>query len=93
MARLQQGLFHIVVTDTFGGEASFCWKKEWIVKASSELGAIRKLAKREGGGWTKDWGDGSAARYNLKGACVCAFVSFITEQEIKDQWLDNVEMF
>jgi hypothetical protein len=71
--------YHIEVTDTYGGEANYCWKRDFIVEASSSLGAITKLAKSEGSGWRKNWDSGDTVRYNLQGACICAFVSYLDE--------------
>lgn len=68
--------YHIEITDTFGGEANYCWKREYLVKASSARGAIGILARKDGAGWRKAWDDGMTARYDLQGACVCAFVTF-----------------
>ena len=67
-------LFKIEVTDTFGGEANYSWAKRYEFLAVSPLGAMQMLAKAYGSGWTKDYETGDLARYNLKNACVCAFV-------------------
>ncbi len=60
------------VTDTFGGEANYCWVRRYRIKASSELGAIRKLHNLEGYAWRKEY-DG---RYRAQGACIVAFVEY-----------------
>ena len=75
-------LFHIEVTDTFGGEANYSWRKQWLVTANSARGAITKLAKLEGSGWRKVWDSGDAVRYDLRGACICAFVMFIEDSMV-----------
>lgn len=69
-------LFNIEITDTFGGEANYSWVKRYQVKASSFRGAITALAKQHGAGWKLDYNAGDMARYNLKGAAVCAFVEY-----------------
>jgi hypothetical protein len=69
-------IYHIEITDTFGGEANYCWKNEYLVHASSFRGAISRLARDYGAGWRLDYDCGDMARYNLRGACVCAFVSW-----------------
>jgi len=74
--------YHIEITDTFGGEANYSWKKDFLVKANTARGAITKLAKSEGGGWRADWDSGDTVRYNLGGCCVCAFVSYIPESAV-----------
>ena len=70
----------IEITDTFGGEANYSWVKRFKVKASSIRGAMTKLAKYQGDkGWRFYYGDNMFSRYNLSGACVCAFVEFYDE--------------
>ena len=43
---------HIEVTDTFGGEANYCWVKRGTTRAQSRRGIIR--AVKDLAGWT-DW--------------------------------------
>ena len=76
--------FHIEVIDTYGGEANYCWKKDFIVTAKNFRGAICKLARSQGAGWKLESNYGDMARYNLSGACVCAFVNWIEESEIAE---------
>lgn len=71
--------YHIEVTDTFGGEANYCWKRQWLTEAVSPLGAIQKLARYEGGGWVKAWDTGDTVRYDLRGSCICAFVVYLPD--------------
>ena len=73
--------FHIEITDTFGGEANYCWKREYRVKASSPRGAITQIAKAQGAGWNKTHGDFDQTRYDIDGACICAFVSYVDSGE------------
>ena len=40
--------YHIEVTDTFGGEANYCWKREYMVRAHTMRGAIQVLARKDG---------------------------------------------
>ena len=68
--------FKIEVTDTFGGEANYCWVRMYEYEAKSMLGAIQKLAREHGAGWSIDYSTGDMARYNLNGACICAFVGY-----------------
>ena len=75
-------LFHIEITDTFGGEANYSWRKQWLVTANSARGAITKLAKLECSGWRKAWDSGDTVRYDLKGSCICAFVMFIEDSMV-----------
>ena len=77
-----QHTFHVEVTDTYGGEANYSWKKQWLIKASSPQGVITKLAKSEGSGWRKAWDTGDTARYDLNGACICAFVMYVEDSAL-----------
>ena len=66
----------IEITDTFGGEANYCWVRRYQVQAKTILGAVNKIAREHGKGWRVDYSDGDFARYNLQGACVCMFVQW-----------------
>jgi len=68
--------FKIEITDTFGGEANYCWVRRYEYKAKSIRGAIQKLAREHGAGWKLNFSTGDIARYDLAGACVCAFVEY-----------------
>ena len=69
----------IEVTDTFGGDANYSWVRRYVTEARTIRGAITKLAKSQGAGWKVGYSDGQSARYNLRGACVCAFVEWIDD--------------
>lgn len=62
--------YYVEVTDTYGGEANYCWVKRYRVAANTERGAIWKVSRESGWSFRND----GAGRYNAKGACVCAFV-------------------
>lgn len=73
----EQSFFFIEVTDTFSGEANCCWVKRYKVKARSIQGAISKLSKSgDFVGFRLNFSNGDFARYDLTGACVCAFVDY-----------------
>ena len=59
--------YYIVeITDTFGGEANYCWVKRFAVKAKTIQGAMTALAKYQGDkGWRVAYGDNMSARYHL----------------------------
>ena len=40
--------YFIEMTDTFGGEANYCWVNRFIVSASTPRGAMRKVCARTG---------------------------------------------
>jgi len=71
--------YNIEVTDTFSGEANYCWVHRYKVKAKSILGAAQKLSRLEGLNFRKDYGDNMSARYNAQGACICAFITYSEE--------------
>lgn len=63
--------YRIEVTDTYGGEANYCWVRRHSVLARSPIHALHLS---EGGYWRKAWDSGDCVRYNLKNAHICAFV-------------------
>ncbi len=74
-------LYTIEVTDTFGGEANYSWVRRYLVRASSLRGAVYKLGRDYGSGWRKEYECDSDARYNLKGACICAFIDWVSSED------------
>jgi hypothetical protein len=83
-----KSIFFVEVTDTFGGEANYCWVKRFKVNAISVRGAITKVS-RELGLFAKKQADyGDLVRYDFKNACICAFVTD-WENDMGDQ-LSNV---
>lgn len=75
-----KALWNVEVTDTYGGEANYCWVHRYQVRASSARGAIGIVSRKEGLSFRADWDSGDTARYNASGACVCAFVSWTDEE-------------
>lgn len=76
-------MYHIEVTDTYGGEANYCWVKRGTTRAKSRRGLVR-AAKRLAGwdGWCRvnveDYGDDLTIRPTLSsGVCQVAFVTWI----------------
>jgi hypothetical protein len=70
-----KNLYAVEVTDTFGGEANYCWVRRYTIKSVSMLGAVQKLSRHEGLSFRKSYG----GRYDAKGACVCAFIDYADE--------------
>lgn len=62
--------YYFEVTDTFQGEANYCWLRRYKISAKSELGAIQKLARHTGLKFRKQYD----TRYNAINACVCTFL-------------------
>jgi len=40
--------YFVEMTDTYGGEANYCWVNRFIVRASSPRGAMRRVCTRTG---------------------------------------------
>ena len=83
--------YFIEMTDTFGGEANYCWVHRFIVSASSPRGAMRKVAKKTGFAVRSVGCD----RWDAVGACVCYFVERIDAADIegrKEQY-SRIEVF
>ena len=67
--------YNVEVTDTFGGEANYCWVHRYSVRASTFTGAIRKVARAEGWRFRCSGDFGDERQYDARGACVRAFVN------------------
>jgi hypothetical protein len=65
--------FFIEMTDTYGGEANYCWVNRFLVTASSERGAIGMVTRRTGYR-ARSVG---CERYDVPGACICYFVQYV----------------
>ena len=77
--RKGQRFYFVELTDTFGGEANYCWVKRYKVAASSFNGAIRKVAKATSYSFRKEYDVGDMMKYKAIGACICAFVEEYNE--------------
>ena len=77
--RKGQKFFFVELTDTYAGEANYCWVKRYKVTASSFNGAIRKVAKDTYYRFRKEYDAGDMTKYKAIGACVCAFVEEYNE--------------
>ena len=69
----------VEMTDTYGGESNYSWVNRFLVTASSELGAIRKVTTRTGYRARSVGCD----RYNVPGACICYFVEWVDADQAK----------
>ena len=66
------------MTDTFGGEANYCWVKRGTVQAQSFRGAIK--AAKHAVGWLPrrhrvTMRTGDMVRIDAIGSCICMFIS------------------
>ena len=75
-------IYFVEVTDTYGGEANYCWVRRFKVHANTERGAMRKVSNRlsYAGGVAKDYDTGDMSRWVWRKACVCAFVEGYADQ-------------
>ena len=64
-------IFFVEVTDTFGGEANYCWVHRYRVRAATAMGAARKVAQYRGEAIRNAMRD---TRWDVVGACICYFV-------------------
>lgn len=75
-------MYNIEVTDTFGGEANYCWVKRGTTKARSRRGLINAAKALAGWhGWCRvvveSFGDGLIVRpTQSSGVCQIAFVTY-----------------
>lgn len=76
-----KSIFFVEVTDTYGGEANYCWVHRYLVKASTMRGAVGVVSKHEGfSGSLKIVGNyGDMTRHNVSGAAICIFTQYADE--------------
>ena len=72
--------YFIEMTDTFGGEANYCWVNRFIVSASTPRGAMRRVCARTGDR-VRDVG---CDRWDSRTDCVCYFVEYIDDARIDE---------
>jgi hypothetical protein len=77
--------YYVEHTDTYGGEANYCWVDRFLVTASTMRGAIRKVSKETGYPAKMENNYGDMRRYNVPGCCMCYFVSYAEGNE-QDQY-------
>lgn len=72
-------LFQIELTDTFNGEANYCWVKRATFEAPADAptALLVRRAKRalelQGRHVTSEYGD--TVQLDFPGACICAFIT------------------
>ena len=71
--------YFIEMTDTFGGEANYCWVNRFLVSASSPRGAMRRVCARTSDSVRNVGRD----RWDAVGACVCYFVEWVDPAEVQ----------
>ena len=73
--------YFIEMTDTFSGEANYCWVNRFIVSASSARGAMRKVCARNGDRVMCVM-SGDPERWDSRTACICYFVEWVDDDDI-----------
>jgi hypothetical protein len=68
--------YYIEMTDTYDGEANYCWVNRFLVTASTMRGAMRKVSKETGYPAKMDYSTGDMCRYNVPKACICYFIQY-----------------
>lgn len=71
--------YFIEMTDTYGGEANYCWVNRFIVSASTPRGAMRRVCARTGDSVRSVGGD----RWDSTRGCVCYFVEWVDAAEVQ----------
>lgn len=74
--------YDIEVTDTLAGEANYSWVKRFAIPSKageSRLATMRRAKKAAGlNGVRCDVSDyGDSWRLDVRGACICAFISWV----------------
>ena len=76
--------YFIEMTDTFGGEANYCWVNRFIVSASTPRGAMRRVCARTGDSVQCVDRYSEQQRWNSTRGCVCYFVKWVDPAEVAD---------
>ena len=71
--------YFIEMTDTFGGEANYCWFNRFLVSASSPRGAMRRVCART----SDSVRDVGCDRWDSIRGCVCYFVEWVDAAEVQ----------
>ena len=71
--------YFVEMTDTYGGEANYCWVNRFLVSASTPRGAMRRVCARTGDTVRNSGCD----RWDAVGACVCYFVEWVDAADIQ----------
>lgn len=77
-------LYAVEFTDTFAGEANYCWVERFTVRAANIKQAITKAKQHRyyspiPAHTASDYGD--QVRIDIKGESVCAFITYIDPEE------------
>ena len=76
--------YFIEMTDTFGGEANYCWVNRFIVSASSHRGAMRKVCARTGDRVQCVDRYNDPQTWDSTIGCIRYFVEWIDDEQVKE---------
>jgi hypothetical protein len=78
-------LYAVEFTDTFGGDANYCWRQAFAVWAPNIKQAITRAKQHRYNAplphHRLSYQDSDSARIDINGACVCAFINWIDAEE------------
>ena len=83
--------FFIEITDTFAGEANYSWVTRHKVRATTPMGAMRRIGNASGLNWRKVSDYGDSLRYDSASGATCAFVSEWSDTD-NDHFHVNTEL-
>lgn len=77
--------WNIEVTDTYGGEANYCWVRRYTIpskKDETDLQVIRRAKKAAGltGVRCRSQNYGDSWRLDICGAAICMFVNWVEDE-------------
>ena len=75
--------YFIEMTDTFGGEANYCWVNRFLVSASTPRGAMRRVCARTGDSVQCVDRYSEQQRWDSTRGCVCYFVECLDADGIE----------
>ena len=76
--------YFVEMTDTFGGDANYCWVNRFIVSASSPRGAIRRVTARTGDRVQCVDRYNESQTWDSRDACIRYFVEWIDDARIAE---------
>ncbi len=76
--------YFIEMTDTFSGEANYCWVNRFIVSASSHRGAMRKVCARTGDMVQCVDRYNDPQTWDSTIGCIRYFVEWIDDEQVKE---------
>jgi hypothetical protein len=80
-------MYHIEVTDTFGGDANYCWVHRATTKATTRRGIVRAIKAEMGitgqRADVSDYGDGYVVEPTGKNApCIIGFADWRDNEDV-----------